>query len=366
MHCNEDPNHEALFQVTARHGAPDRLVTSGLPPQDCIMIRQNDVRQKNRDDVSVAAGDAAHVRLGLFHRMLAASVGALCGCVVAALPGGSGAHAHPLGGAGLNAAGLEDTGPARLLRTGADADTFKLEDMAGPSGAPLPLKIQLPPNPTQSYSFLMFRNMPPNFALSAGFATKDYWAASLRDADRLQIIAPEGYSGTFTLDVLLVRSVGSNPERRSANVVFNAEPSAPVAAAAPDTKLLTESRPEEMTGTLSPPNPQRQSVAQTADTPPPGREMTDIDLSMMERGDSLFKQGDVAAARLLYKQIAKKGIPQGALSMGQTYDPETLSAVPIRGLQPDITLAKNWYRAAEELGSAQAAQRLAKLNGQGN
>lgn len=331
------------------------------------MIRQNDVRQKNRDDGSVAAGDAAHVRFGVFHRMRAAAAGALCGCVVAALPAGSGALGYPLGSAGLSAAGLEDTGAARLLRTGsADAEAFKLEDMAGPSGSPLPVKIQLPPNPTQSYSFLMFRNMPPKFALSAGFGTKDYWAASLRDADRLQIIAPEGYSGTFTLDVLLVRSVGSNPERRSANVVFNAEQPAPVAAAAPDTKLVTASRPEETTGTLPPPNPQRQSVAQTADTPPPGREMTDIDLSMMERGDSLFKQGDVAAARLLYKQIAKKGIPQGALSMGQTYDPETLSAVPIRGLQPDIAQAKNWYRAAEELGSTQAAQRLAKLNGQGN
>ena len=324
------------------------------------MIRQNDIRQKNSDSASFAAGEAAHIRAGVLYRMQVATFGVICGCTLAALPGGSGAHALPLGGAGLNPAGLEDTGAARLLRTGADADAFKVEDMTGASGVPLPLKLQLPPNPAQSYSFLMFRNMPPKFALSAGFATRDYWAASLRDADRLQIIPPDGYSGTFTLDVLLVKSAGSDPERRTAKVVVNPEPAAP-----DDAKLLTASRPEEATGAL-PPNPQRQSGTQAAQAPSSARELTDVEQSMMERGDSYFKQGDVAAARLLYKQIAKRGIPRGALSMGQTYDPETLSAVAIRGLQPDIAQAKNWYRVAEELGSTEAAQRLAKLNGQVN
>ena len=52
--------------------------------------------------------------------------------------------------------------------------------------------------------------------------------------------------------------------------------------------------------------------------------------------------------------------------MGITYDPDFLATLAIRGLQPDIGQAKNWYRMAEELGSARAARRLAALNAQGN
>lgn len=327
------------------------------------MIRQtlpsSVVQQTSPQRIS---GEIAEGRKASFHRRrsAAAAVAALIGSAVLALPAGSGAQAFPLGAAkGLGTDGrAAESGTARLWLTGAEA--FKVEDIAGASGAPVPLNIQLPQNPTVTYSFLMVRNLPPNFTLSAGFGAKDYWAVSLHDIDGLRINAPENYEGSFTLEVLLVKGVGADPERRTAKVALKSKSSAPpIASANDDTKLLTSSRPDETTAALPPLNPPRQPGAQ-------GGELTGIDQSMMERGDTYLKQGDIAAARLLYRQVAKKGIASGALAMGNTYDPDFLANLAIRGLQPDIAQAKNWYRMAEELGSAQAARRLATLNARGN
>jgi hypothetical protein len=282
----------------------------------------------------------------------------LFGIVLAAVPAGLGALGFPRGAANGPTGGVTETGAARLLRTGADG--FKVENIAGPSGAPLPLKIQLPDNPTVSYSFLMVRNMPPKFTLSAGFGTKDYWAVSLHDIGGLQIVAPEDYEGAFTIEVLLIKGVRADPERRTAKVEFKSRSSAPAIASIEDAaKLLTASRPDDNTAALPPLNPPRQIT-------PKGKELSEIDQSMMERGDTYLKQGDVAAARLLYRQLAKKGIANGALAMGATYDPEFLATIAIRGLQPDVAQAKTWYKMAEDLGSSQAARLLAVLNAKDN
>jgi hypothetical protein len=315
-----------------------------------------DVRQMSSDRVPIMTGDVvAQATIVSPQRKRGTAVAVLFSSVLVTLPASLGAFAFLPGAAkGQNT----ESGAAGLLQTGAEA--FKVEDIAGVSGVPQPLKIQLPENPTVTYSFLMVRNMPPNFTLSAGFAAKNYWAVSLHDIDDLQIVAPEGYEGAFTIEVLLVKGMGADPERRTAKAVFKTGQSAPpIASTNDDNKLLTAAPPDETTAALPSLDPPRKTGAR-------GGELTSIDQSMMERGDTYLKQGDVAAARLLYRQLAKKGFANGAFAMGLTYDPDFLGTLAVRGLQPDVEQAKNWYRMAEELGSAQAAQRLATLNSQGN
>lgn len=314
-----------------------------LPPSD--------VRQMGKDRAPVMTGEAIAAAMTWLRGKRAAGIAVLVGCVLVAPLGGSIAFAFPFGAA------KAPSGEARLVPIGAEA--FKVEDVAGVSGAPLPLKIQLPENPTVAYSFLMFRNLPPKFTLSSGFGAKDYWATSLHDIDDLHVIPPDGYEGSFTMEVLLVKGMGADPERRTAKVAIKSNSSSATAAANDDTKVLTAARPDETTAALPPLNPPRPAGAND-------EELTGIDLSMMERGDTYLKQGDIAAARLLYRQLAKKGIAKGALAMASTYDPDFLATLRIRGLQPDVGQAKNWYRMAEELGSPQAARRLATLNAQGN
>jgi TPR repeat protein len=89
------------------------------------------------------------------------------------------------------------------------------------------------------------------------------------------------------------------------------------------------------------------------------------DKAMLERADGLLREGDVAAARLLYTRLARKSVAEGAFGMAKTFDPAFLRRVPTAGLHPDLANAREWYRKAEQLGSSQAKIRLSELTATG-
>lgn len=241
---------------------------------------------------------------------------------------------------------------------------FEVADASGPAGAPLPLRIALPENAADTYSFLMFRKLPANFELSSGFGATTYWAVSLHDAGKLRIVPPADFAGSFELEVLLVRAIGSDPERRLVTVEFT-PPTATVTAADPagNDKLLTAIAPGEVTAAL--PQPVNPQDGEGGARPLPAKEMTQAQRAMMVRGDRYMNQGDVAAARLIYYSLARQNFADAALALARTYDPEILSALAVRGLRPDIAEARAWYEKARDLGSPHAAQRLATLNALG-
>jgi hypothetical protein len=213
----------------------------------------------------------------------------------------------------------------------------------------------------------MLRNLPPNFTLSAGFSTKNYWAVSLNDVADLKLTPAEGYEGTFTVEVLLVKGAGTDPERRTARVAIHSNRSSPTVAATDDSvRERTANRAEAPVAPLPSGDTSPQGGARKAAPPQHSQDLSPLEQAMMDRGDTYWKQGDIAAARLLYRPLAKKNIAIAALAMARTFDPEALSALAVRGLRPDVAQAKSWYRMAKDLGSAQAAQRLATLDGQGN
>jgi hypothetical protein len=256
---------------------------------------------------------------------------------------------------------------------------FSVASASGPSGTPLPLRIVLPENPTASYSFLMFRNLPAQFRLSAGFGTKTYWAVSLNDIQGLEIVPPDDYVGTLALEVLLIKTMGSDPERAVANMTF--QPNANrgrvltatpandgVTAALPETaapKPFAERLPSGDAGGAKAQRQARAVEEPLPDAAPPPQaqpvSMSEADRALMDRGDVYLKQGDVASARLIYRQVARREIAEGAYAMGSTYDPEYLASLGVRGLKPDIAEARKWYEKAQSLGSQEAGRRLAVI-----
>jgi hypothetical protein len=243
---------------------------------------------------------------------------------------------------------------------------FNVASASGPSGQPLPLRVQLPENPTASYSFLMIRNLPADFRLSVGFGTKNYWAVSLNDAPNLLIIPPDNYVGTLTLEVLLVKTIGTDPVRVAATATFEPGVSAG--------RVPTAARPDTPTAALPDSDSQSKAAGQrqrqarrTEEQPLSGSgstqpaEMNDTDRVMLQRGDEYLRQGDIASARLLYQQLARKNIAEGALGLGSTYDPEYLASLGVRGLRPEVEEARKWYEKARALGSPLASERLAAI-----
>jgi serine/threonine protein phosphatase 1 len=85
-----------------------------------------------------------------------------------------------------------------------------------------------------------------------------------------------------------------------------------------------------------------------------------IDL-LVKRGQQLFSEGDLEGGRLLLSQAAKAKDPRAALALGATYDPIMLETSKLRGVAPDLAMARNWYQIAKDLGSPEAQPRLDML-----
>ena len=82
---------------------------------------------------------------------------------------------------------------------------------------------------------------------------------------------------------------------------------------------------------------------------------------MLNRGLDYLKMGDIAAARLVLRRAAGAGSAQAALALGATYDPVMLGEIGAVGLTGDAAQARTWYELAGQLGSAEAASRIARL-----
>ena len=83
--------------------------------------------------------------------------------------------------------------------------------------------------------------------------------------------------------------------------------------------------------------------------------------ALMTRAKSLLALGDIAAARLLLERAADAEDASAAFLLAQTYDPAVLGVRDTRSITADPVMARDWYRKAASLGSADAQQRLTQL-----
>ena len=83
--------------------------------------------------------------------------------------------------------------------------------------------------------------------------------------------------------------------------------------------------------------------------------------ALMTRAKSLLALGDIAAARLLLERAANAEDASAAFLLAQTYDPAVLGVRDARSITADPVMARDWYRKAASLGSADAQQRLTQL-----
>ncbi len=83
---------------------------------------------------------------------------------------------------------------------------------------------------------------------------------------------------------------------------------------------------------------------------------------LIERGQDLLKNGDLASARLLLRRAAEAGSADAAFEFGTTFDPIVIQKLGVIGIQPDMARARKWYEKAAALGSAAASEQIARLN----
>jgi TPR repeat protein len=89
-----------------------------------------------------------------------------------------------------------------------------------------------------------------------------------------------------------------------------------------------------------------------------------VQRTLLERGDAMLQQRDVAAARMLFTRAANAGAGVAALKLANTYDPGFIRDHNLIGIKGDPQEAEAWYRKAAALGEKEAEQRLKSLKGQ--
>ncbi len=90
--------------------------------------------------------------------------------------------------------------------------------------------------------------------------------------------------------------------------------------------------------------------------------LDDREIAMLiKRGNSLLKDGDFTAARLLFGRGADAGSAEAALALGSTYDPLVITRLGAIMVRPDVETARKWYQIAADRGSADAKLQLANL-----
>ncbi len=257
----------------------------------------------------------------------------------AALPASS-AAASPEPIARLDASRLADrTIPGALALQPivlAQREGFSVRDVTGPPDQPLPLEISLPPEAGDLFRVVMIRGLPDDFKLTSGVSLEDAWALSPGETERAALVAPPGYSGEFSFEVLFIHGNGEEREQKIVNVRIGPEPAqGPNATAANQTQ-----EPEGARQTLSP----------------------EIQASMFDRAERMMADGDIAGARLMLRYLAENGVAGAAFAMGQTYDPGFLEDIYVRGEDPaDLAKAREWYQRAAQMGNADARSRLTAL-----
>jgi len=76
--------------------------------------------------------------------------------------------------------------------------------------------------------------------------------------------------------------------------------------------------------------------------PPPA----EVD-GLLKHGKELFATGDIAGARALFLRAAAGHDPAALTALAQTYDPQVLGTMRVRGTKPDPSKAKTLYDQAE-------------------
>jgi len=123
--------------------------------------------------------------------------------------------------------------------------------------------------------------------------------------------------------------------------------------------------------TLAPPAPpstsdvaqlNRQNSPDPASAPATPKLLDAAEIAFMMKGGAEFiANGNIAAARMMFRPAAEAGDPAAAFALAETYDPLVLAKLGAKGgIAPDVALAQRWYAKANELGYSASAWRLTR------
>jgi hypothetical protein len=83
--------------------------------------------------------------------------------------------------------------------------------------------------------------------------------------------------------------------------------------------------------------------------------------SLIRAGRQLLARGDIDAARIALSRAALSCDTDANYLMGTSFDPRLLTSAGLHASAADVGMARSWFERARNLGSAEAADQLARL-----
>lgn len=251
---------------------------------------------------------------------------------------------------------------------------FSVDKISGRAGTPLAINVTLPAEPFGKEAYIVFRGLPENLSLSKGEKRDESsWRVPMSQLGDLALNTPQSYSGSFILEVILIRGEDSAPETRIAAVdIASAVAKSEETPAKPPVEEASSTRVASL-------GSENNTAAKPADVTAPGQSTKEIsertehevrtlsesqEISMLSRGGSLLDNGDISGARLLFEYLAQQGSALGAVAYAKTYDPNLFEKGYVKGPLPSADEALKWYGRAVELGNKEALKRLNYLRSQ--
>lgn len=263
-------------------------------------------------------------------------------------------------------------------------------------------------------TFVRVRGLPQRLSLSDGHAiAPGTWAIPLFALANLKLAVPSGVEGRSDLTLALVDIDGNVISEARTALIYgvSALPAAPAIATVPVTAPAPERTPPPVAAEAPPAKPAPEPPApQTAETaragkaqvaalpapapavkddptpvlprlevvpppkaqpvPPPPQSAVRPPMSdetraraqrLYDQGTKHLGDGNIAVARNYFSRAADLGHAASALRIAETYDPNTLAALNVRGVRPNAEEARNWYEKARDLGARDAEDRLRRL-----
>lgn len=281
----------------------------------------------------------------------------ICSGLILLVCSGAAALASPQmlnGASGLTAMAGERASQSSVILAQAEVGAdFHAHDVSGVAGRALPLRIEATETASKTGGQLfLFTGLPPGVTLSPGGNFGEFWAVNAGVIRDLTLTAPKDFTGSFKVWITRSRDQAASAHSASINVTIT-QPA--------DTAAIAGTRqfapPATMpTAAAAPTFPEAREPAPAMSKSPPANEAM-----LMTRANESFKKGDVSGARVIFEYLAMQGSAAAAMAMGESYDPQVLSKLLVKGLDPDAKKARQWYEKAEKLGNSEARNRLNAL-----
>lgn len=240
--------------------------------------------------------------------------------------------------------------------------TLQVADVAGETNSLIPLALHAEPAGLGQDILLKISGIPEGAYLTSGHRGDDQiWSLSLAETRNVKLVVPQAQEPQIDLAVAafepgtgeLAAPVKTMTVALSDVVVQPTSAPPPDQAAATQKTALPDADAASLPAAVPPPQSIKLALA-SPETPETQH--------MILEGDSLFKSGDVRAARKTYERAwGNDGSAAAAFGIARSYDPLVLAALALKNAKPDKGQAIQWYQRAASAGNPDAAEAIVRL-----